>query len=156
VMKIHTLFRTQFLPIPLKTAWVFFSSPGNLSLITPQKMNFEILSMTGGEKMHEGQLITYRVNVLPLVRVKWVTEITSVRQFHSFTDNQKSGPYRLWRHTHTFREVEGGVEMTDQVEYALPLGILGEVVHAILVKREVSAIFEYRFKVLQDSKIFNS
>ena len=154
-MKTYTLFRTQFLPISLKKAWEFFSSPNNLSLITPQKMNFKILSMTGGEKMHTGQLITYRVNVLPLVRVKWVTEITSVQELHSFTDCQKSGPYSLWLHTHTFREVEGGIEMTDQIKYALPLGILGELVHAVLVKREVSAIFDHRFKVLQNPEIFN-
>lgn len=147
-MKPFILNRKQFLPIPLKTAWDFFSSPKNLSAITPAKMNFRILSMTGGERMHAGQIITYKVNVLPLVRVGWVTEITNVREPFEFTDEQKSGPYKLWRHTHRFKEVPGGVEMTDTVEYVLPMGILGRMMHGLLVEGEVNAIFEHRFKVL--------
>jgi ligand-binding SRPBCC domain-containing protein len=149
-MKPFILNRKQFLPIPLKTAWDFFSSPKNLSAITPAKMNFRILSMTGGERMHAGQVITYQVNVLPLVRVRWVTKITNVREPFEFTDEQKSGPYKLWRHTHLFKEVDGGVEMTDTVEYVLPMGILGRIAHRLLVKGEVNAIFDYRFKVLAE------
>lgn len=147
-MKPYLLQTTQFLPIPLKTAWDFFSAPANLSRITPARMNFQILSMTGGQSMHAGQIITYKVSVLPLLRVRWVTEITNVREPFEFTDEQKSGPYTLWRHTHRFKEVAGGVEMSDRVEYILPLGILGRLAHVLLVKREVNAIFEHRYKVL--------
>lgn len=148
-MKPYILTRKQFLPITLKTAWEFFSSPKNLSRITPEKMHFKILSMTGGDAMHAGQLITYKVNVLPLLRVKWVTEITNVQEPFQFTDEQKSGPYKLWRHTHTFKEVPGGVEMGDTVEYILPMGILGLMIHKLLVEGEVNRIFEHRFKVLE-------
>jgi ligand-binding SRPBCC domain-containing protein len=149
-MKPYVLQRKQFLPISLKTAWDFFSSPRNLSRITPEKMNFKILSMTGGESMHTGQLITYKVNVLPWLRVKWVTEITGVQEPFQFTDEQKSGPYKLWRHTHTFKEVPGGVEMGDTVEYMLPMGILGRLMHGLLVKGEVNRIFAHRNKVLEN------
>lgn len=99
--------------------------------------------------MHEGQVIRYHVTVLPLIRVTWVTEITGVKEGQSFTDEQRKGPYRLWRHTHTFREQAGGVEMTDVVEYSLPLGPLGRLAHWLFVEREVNRIFDYRFSVLQ-------
>lgn len=150
-MKPYVLHRKQFLPISLKTAWDFFSSPRNLSRITPEKMNFQILSMTGGERMHAGQIITYKVNVLPMVRVQWVTEITGVQEPFQFTDEQKSGPYKLWRHTHSFKEVPGGMEMSDTVEYILPMGILGRMMHGLLVKAEVNRIFEHRFNVLESA-----
>ena len=148
-MKIYRLSRTQFLPISMNEAWAFFSSPKNLGKITPSHMNFEILSQSGGEQMHEGQIIRYKVTVLPLVRLTWVTEITGVTEGRSFADEQRKGPYRLWRHTHTFHEVAGGVEMNDLVEYSLPLGILGRLAHWLFVEREVNRIFDYRFTVLQ-------
>lgn len=148
-MKIYRLYRKQFLPIPPSEAWDFFSSPKNLGKITPTRMNFQIVAQSGGDRMHEGQVIRYHVTVLPLIRVTWVTEITGVKEGQSFTDEQRKGPYRLWRHTHTFREQAGGVEMTDVVEYSLPLGPLGRLAHWLFVEREVNRIFDYRFSVLQ-------
>lgn len=112
-------------------------------------MNFTILSQSGGERMHEGQIIKYKITVLPLVRVTWVTEITRVVNLVSFTDEQRVGPYSQWHHTHTFVEKAGGVEMTDEVKYAIPLGILGELANELFVEREVNRIFDHRFRVLE-------
>lgn len=148
-MKIYNLTRTQVLPISISEAWDFFSSPKNLGVITPKEMNFVIVSMSGGDKMYAGQIISYKVNVLPLMRMRWVTEITYVKEPEYFTDEQRSGPYSLWHHKHHFKAVEGGVEMTDEVDYALPLGILGRLAHAIFVKREVNRIFDHLYKVLK-------
>ena len=148
-MKIYNIKRVQFLPISLEEAWEFFSSPRNLSKITPAKMNFRILYMSGGDKTYAGQLIRYKVNVLPGISVHWVTEITQVKELNHFIDEQRFGPYALWHHQHHFKAVPGGVEMTDEVNYAIPFGILGTLAHLIFVGREVNAIFEHRFKVLE-------
>jgi ligand-binding SRPBCC domain-containing protein len=148
-MKTFFVHREQTLPIDLPSAWAFFSSPKNLSVITPKEMNFKILSQSGGDKMHEGQIIRYKVNVLPMVRVTWVTEITNVDELVSFSDEQRQGPYSRWRHKHSFREIDGGVVMTDEVEYAIPLGFLGQLANALFVGREVNRIFDYRFHVLK-------
>ncbi len=149
-MKIYNLKRTQFLPISLEEAWIFFSSPKNLSKITPAHMNFRILYMSGGDKAYAGQIIRYKVNVLPGIPVHWVTEITQITELSHFIDEQRFGPYALWHHQHFFKAVEGGVEMTDEVNYAIPLGIIGRLAHALFVGREVSAIFDHRFKVLEE------
>lgn len=148
-MKAYYLHQTQFLPIDLPTAWDFFSSPKNLAVITPARMKFKILSNSGGEKMHEGQIITYTVKILPLVRVGWTTKITRVNYPNSFTDEQLAGPYKVWKHRHTFKAVEGGVEMTDDLEYVVPLGILGILANRIFVGKELDEIFKYRFRVLE-------
>ena len=57
---------------------------------------------------------------------------------------QLSGPYKLWDHTHQFEAVDGGTRISDQVKYALPLGPLGEIAHALWVKRDIERIFDYR------------
>ena len=148
-MKVYTIKRSQFLPIKLADAWEFFSSPMNLEKITPSHMGFRILYKSGGDKMYAGQLIRYRVNVLPMVGLHWVTEITHVEEPNYFVDEQRFGPYALWHHQHHFSEAEGGVMMTDEVNYAIPLGFIGRLAHWFFVGREVNAIFEYRFTVLE-------
>jgi hypothetical protein len=40
--------------------------------------------------------------------------------------------------------VPGGVEIQDLVDYALPLGPLGRLAHAIAVRRQLRAIFDFR------------
>ena len=149
-MKIYNLRKEQFLPISLQEAWAFFSSPKNLAKITPEHMNFKILYQSGGDKAYAGQIIRYQINVLPFIPVHWVTEITQVKEPFHFIDEQRFGPYALWHHQHHFEEVKGGVLMTDEVNYAIPFGILGRFAHWLFVAKEVNRIFEHRFRTLAD------
>jgi ligand-binding SRPBCC domain-containing protein len=142
-MKVHHLFQEQILPISLEQAWAFFSTPRNLDSITPPELGFEIVYCSPGP-VHEGQIITYRVKVLPAIWVPWVTEIRGVEAGRSFIDEQLSGPYRLWHHRHLFEAVEDGTRMTDQVHYALPFGPFGTLAHALLVRKKLERIFGFR------------
>jgi ligand-binding SRPBCC domain-containing protein len=148
-MKVYHLTRKQFLPVTSRQAWDFFSNAHNLTLITPKRLYFEIVNISGEQKLHAGQIITHKVTILPGIRVKWVSEITNVHEPHYFTDKQKSGPYAYWQHQHLFKKVQGGIEMTDKVEYAIPFGILGILTNSIFVQREVNAIFDYRYTMLE-------
>ncbi|MBX2894616.1 MAG: SRPBCC family protein [Cyclobacteriaceae bacterium] len=149
-MKLYTISRKQFLPISLNEAWAFFSTPRNLAKITPAEMGFHILYVSGGEKTYAGQIIRYKVQVFPGIKMHWVTEITHVNEPFYFVDEQRFGPYALWHHQHRFKEVPGGVEMVDEVNYAIPLGLLGRFANALFVGREVNRIFDYRFKILEE------
>lgn len=151
-MKVYKVEYKQLIKAPIQEVWDFFSAPANLSKITPPQMNFKIIDMQG-DKMFAGQIIRYRVTVLPLVRVGWTTEITEVENGVTFVDEQRKGPYSLWRHRHTFRETAVGVEMTDVVEYAIPFGLMGRLANFLFVAREVKRIFAYRFEVVE--KLFN-
>lgn len=139
--------REQFLPISIEEAWEFFSRPENLGKLTPDDIGFEI-THNDSERMHEGQIICYKIEVFPLIKVKWVTEITHVEQNRMFIDNQRVGPYRLWHHTHEFEETDGGIIMKDTVHYALPFGIMGTLAHALFVRRKLKSIFDYREKAV--------
>jgi ligand-binding SRPBCC domain-containing protein len=148
-MKVYTIYREQFLPITLEEAWSFFSSPDNLRKITPPHMGFNILSISGGGRMYAGQIIRYKVKVLPMMAMHWVTEITHVREPFFFVDEQRVGPYALWHHQHHFEEVPGGVMIIDEVHYAIPFGMLGRLANRLFVQREVNSIFDYRHKTLE-------
>jgi ligand-binding SRPBCC domain-containing protein len=121
----------------------------NLAKITPSGMNFRIVYNSGSDQMFAGQLIHYRINVIPLITTTWVTEITHVERHRSFVDEQRDGPYSLWHHRHQFIEKSSGVEMTDDVNYAIPFGIIGRMANTIFVERMVNAIFDHRFEAIQ-------
>src|SRR5205809_1106095 len=72
------------------------------------------------------------------------------RSTNSLPSSQVKGPYRRWWHTHSFRAVDGGTEVIDHVEYSLPGGPLGHVMHALLTKRQLKTIFDYRFQVIEE------
>jgi ligand-binding SRPBCC domain-containing protein len=142
-MKIYTLHTKQNLPITLKEAWEFLSNPKNLKTITPDYMGFKTLS--GDDRpMFAGQIIQYIVTPVLGIPTKWVTEITHVENLNYFVDEQRFGPYSLWHHKHFIKEIPGGVEMEDIVDYKVPMGILGQMVHPFLVKPKLNEIFEYR------------
>ncbi len=149
-MAVHSLRTEQRLPVDLKQAWDFFSSPANLSVITPSKMDFRIISKHHGDKMYPGQLIEYTVKPVLGVPLYWMTEITHVEPQRFFVDEQRYGPYSLWHHQHHFREIDGGVEMTDIVHYKIPLGWLGDIANTIFVKKQLAEIFDYGFRKVEE------
>ena len=148
-MKLYTLQKQQVLPISLIEAWDFFSTPKNLSRLTPAYMDFRILSELP-DKVYAGQIIQYTVKPLPLGKMRWVTEITQVQEPYFFIDEQRFGPYAFWHHQHRFEETERGTKVTDLVHYGLPMGLLGRIAGHLFVKRQLNAIFDYREKVLND------
>ncbi|RED48251.1 SRPBCC family protein [Seonamhaeicola aphaedonensis] len=147
-MKIYTLHRKQKIPISVDEAWDFLSDPKNLKTITPNYMGFNILS--GADRpMYAGQIIQYIVTPVLGIKTKWVTEITHVVDKYYFVDEQRFGPYALWHHKHFIKEIKGGVEMEDIIDYKLPFGFLGSLMHPILVKPKLEEIFNYRKQKLE-------
>nr|WP_321222473.1 SRPBCC family protein [uncultured Psychroserpens sp.] len=148
-MKIYRLHKKQNLPISMETAWKFLSDPNNLKTITPEYMGFHILS--GADRpMFAGQIIQYIVTPVLGIKTKWVTEITHSVDNHYFVDEQRFGPYALWHHKHFIKEIDGGVEMEDIIDYKVPFGILGQLVHPIIVKPKLEEIFNFRTKKLEE------
>ena len=142
---IHRLYRQQIVKASLDEVWAYFATPQNLNEMTPDDMKFEIVH--GGEgKMFQGQIIEYLVQFIPFVKSLWLTEIAHVNEGSYFVDEQRIGPYRLWYHEHSFKAVDGGTEITDQVTYVMPFGFLGDIVHAVWVGRRLKSIFDFRKK----------
>jgi ligand-binding SRPBCC domain-containing protein len=154
-MKIYALNFEQQISISLAEAWDFFSSPLNLAKIIPEKMDFKITSdFENGYKMYEGMLITYKVAPILGIKLDWITEITTVKDFEYFIDEQRFGPFKIWHHEHHFKETGNGVLMTDKLIYAIPYGLIGEIAHQLMVEKQIKEIFNTREKVI--NTLFNS
>jgi ligand-binding SRPBCC domain-containing protein len=140
----HHLKYTQKLPISLEDSWEFFSSPKNLSLITPEYMSFEIKKPMLESNMYPGQIIEYTIKPLFNIPITWVTEIMHVEKPYYFVDEQRFGPYQFWHHEHHFKAIPSGVEMTDLVYYKMKFGFIGDLVNHFKVKKDLEGIFSYR------------
>ncbi|MDO3626612.1 SRPBCC family protein [Mucilaginibacter sp. BT774] len=144
-MKSYTLKYETFIPTTLDQAWDFFTSPLNLVKITPPDMNFVVTSeYNDKDKVYPGMIITYFVSPLFGIKLRWMTEITHVKEKEYFVDEQRFGPYALWHHQHHFKQVEGGIMMTDIVNYAIPYGFIGRIANSLFVKKKLKNVFSFR------------
>lgn len=138
----YQLHHVQRVSARLDEVFAFFSDPANLEALTPPWLAFRIIRATDSP-VRLGTRIRYRLrlNGIPL---HWESVIAEYEADRMFADEQVRGPYRRWYHRHRFRAVDGGVEIEDLVEYELPLGVLGQLVHSAIVRRQLRQIFEFR------------
>ena len=141
-MKTHQLKCEMWLDRPLDEVFPFFADAHNLDRITPPWLHFRILT-PAPIPMHVGSIIEYKLR-LHGFPIRWKTEIAQWEPPYFFVDQQIKGPYRLWRHEHTFEEKDGGTLIRDDVTYAVPGWFLEPLIHTWMVKADVQKIFDYR------------
>lgn len=146
---ITRLVQEQFLPVTIEQAWDFFSNPKNLDEITPAAMSFHIISDLP-DKVYEGLIIKYKIKPMLNIPVTWITRISMVNAPFCFMDEQLKGPYKVWKHEHHFKSVDGGVLMTDILNYDIGKGIIGSIAGKLFVHKKVKEIFEFRRKKLEE------
>ncbi len=138
----HVLERAQHVPRPRDEVFAFFADAHNLEAITPGFLRFRITT-PGPIAIAPGTLIDYRLSLFG-IPFSWRTRIEVYEPGVRFVDVQLRGPYALWRHLHAFEDAPGGTLVRDRVEYALPLGSLGDLAHALFVRRTLARIFDHR------------
>jgi len=138
-MKVHEYRSELILRSPLSAVFPFFSDAANLEAITPPGMHFQIVTPRPIE-MRIGALIDYQLRVFGFP-LRWRSEITTWEPPFRFVDEQRRGPYRLWKHEHRFEECDGGTRASDIVHYAVPFDLFSQ---RLLVKPEIERIFAFR------------
>ena len=107
-------------------------------------MGFDVITSDLPEKMYAGMIIAYHVRPLFGIKTTWVTEITHVNEFKYFVDEQRFGPYTMWHHQHLIEPVEGGILMTDIIDYQPPMGFLGAIANKLVIRKTLKEIFAFR------------
>jgi len=139
----HTLRRNLTIQKPVSEVFAFFSNSSNLEAITPPFLHFTILTK-GFIKMETGARIDYALSLFG-VPIRWRTRISCWEPNIRFVDEQESGPFAFWRHTHEFTACgDDCTVVSDLVEYREPLGVLGAMAHRVFVAKILAKIFDYR------------
>jgi len=152
----------DWVPYPLGEVFAFFSDPSNLPRIMPAELDARIVSITRvpppppGDPAAAGPgteiALTFRVlPPLPL-RARWLARIVAFEPGVAFEDEQAEGPFKAWRHRHTFRaERRGGVDGTvvgDHVRLEVGFGPLGALAARLGVAPRMRAAFLHRQRAL--------
>lgn len=138
----------HFIPKRPEEVFPFFSEAKNLEKITPPWLHFRILDQSTPQ-IQEGTIFNYQLRIRGFP-VKWRSRIENWQLNKQFVDTQLRGPYKIWHHTHLFEEIPGGTKMIDRVIYELPLGLIGDVFGRQLVRKDVTTIFDYRYKIIRE------
>ena len=140
---LHRLTASLEMPVPLEEVFPFFAAAGNLERITPPQLRFRITTPEP-VRIQKGTLIDYSLSLYGM-KFGWRTLISEWNPPHAFVDEQLRGPYKVWRHRHSFEATQRGTLMRDAVDYALPLFPLGELALPV-VRLQVKGIFTFRQK----------
>ncbi len=144
--RVSQLSRTQLVARPLDQVFAFFADASNLEALTPPFLHFRIRTPMPVE-MRVGARLDYELSLFG-VPVHWHSRITDWQPGRRFIDEQESGPYALWRHTHEFEARGSSTLVRDVVDYSEPLGPLGTIAHVLFVRRTLDRIFDFRRDVI--------
>jgi ligand-binding SRPBCC domain-containing protein len=144
-----TLYREQYVTATLAEAWDLLKNPANLDLITPEYLQFKIISPVPRE-MYNGLIVEYRIRIPWFGEHTWIAEIKHIREMYSFVDEQRLGPYTFWYHYHQIDAEEGRIKLTDRVYYEVPYGIIGKILHLLFIRKTLDRIFDYRKEKLAE------
>ncbi len=150
--QLHRLEQDQTIDRTLEEVFEIFSNAANLEALTPSFLSFKILTPLP-IAMFAGARIEYALGLFG-IPMKWRTLISSWEPpavDHAdgvakarFVDQQVSGPYEIWKHTHEFEADGNQTRMRDVVDYAVPFGFLGAIAHHLFVRRTLERIFAHR------------
>jgi ligand-binding SRPBCC domain-containing protein len=131
----------MWLPKPRADVFAFFTDPVNLIRVTPASLGLRLLAAP--PSLSAGAVLDLRLTWIGLP-FRWRTYIREYDPPVRFIDVQVQGPYARWEHRHLFLSEDNGTTIEDRIVYRLPLGPLGRLAHAMLVKRQLEAAWTYR------------
>ncbi|HEY3064421.1 MAG TPA: SRPBCC family protein [Methylomirabilota bacterium] len=141
----HILEWRVWVPRPRVEVFAFFANPQNLARMAPPTARPRLA--TSVSVLHAGAVFDLRLHWLG-VPVRWRVFIREYDPPFRFVDVQVRGPFARWEHRHRFLEEDGGTLVEDRVTYRLPLGVAGRLAHALVVRRQLRAVWSYRDRCL--------
>ena len=135
--------------VPGRAADVFrwHERPEALLDLIPSRRLVRIERRTGG--LENGGTIVFSVGLGP-VRVRWRARHYGYIRGRQFCDEQVSGPFKLWRHTHRIEPIGTAQSLyEDRVEYAVPGGRLAQRLTEPVLRRLLARAFAQRHHIVR-------
>ncbi len=131
--------------MPASAAAVFdwHARPAAFFRLIPPWERVEVVAVDG--PLGDGQRVTLRAGILGPVAKDWVAELFDVVHGRQFRDRELTGPFAHWQHTHSMHPTGlDASDLTDDIEYRLPFGRVGQLLGGRLVRSKLAAMFAYR------------
>ena len=129
--------------------FAFHEAPDAFERLQPPWQKTEIIQPPSS--LEVGTRVVLRVKVGPF----WQTmeaEHVEYEPGKMFADRLVKGPFAKWLHRHIVTpRGENECVLTDDIEYELPLGILGRTFGGGFARRNLERLFEYRHQVTREA-----
>ncbi len=134
-------FRSRFeVPAALLFAW--HARPGAFQRLSPPWEELDVVQAS--TSVADGTRAIFRVPAGP-VSIRWVAEHRDYVEGVQFRDVQLQGPFAKWEHTHRVEaDGPGHAYLDDHIDYALPLGAVGDWFGNASIRAMMSRTFAYR------------
>lgn len=137
------------MPVSADRLYRWHMQPGAFDALVPPQQKVEVLERPA--RLEEGAKLVMKVYLGP-VGLRWVAVHRDFVQGRKFVDEQQSGPFAHWVHTHRFVPVdEDSSLLWDRVEYRLPAGKLGNLMGGWAIERMLDEMFEFRHAKTRES-----
>ncbi len=141
------IYLQTFINAPIERVFDLSRSIDLHQLSTRETNEKAIAGRTSG-LIEQGETVTWRARHLGVYQKLSVT-IPQMDRPHSFTDRMLKGAFAAMQHEHTFKAQSTGTLMTDVLEFAAPLGILGKLAEVFLLKRYMTRFLLTRNQTIQ-------
>jgi len=136
---------------PVGELFDYLARPANLTLLAPPEMRLQLVQ--GPERVQLGALVHWKARRMG-VSQSIVNEVTAFEEGLRIAEEQRAGPFKRWLLTHRFETTATGSILTAEVTYEPPGGMLGLLVTAKVIHKDLETLFAYRSRRL--AEVFRS
>jgi uncharacterized protein len=153
----HHFHYQSHIPVSAQALWDWHMKPEAFARLTPWWSPAQVINRSPEGLLQDGTSVTLRVWMGP-IPVLWVANHCEFHPIQSFVDQQYSGPFKFWKHTHQFTpdmsSENASTHYTDHIEYELPVTRwMDRPAHAFL-SIHLNLLFSHRHRVV--AQIFSS
>jgi ligand-binding SRPBCC domain-containing protein len=129
---------------PIGDVFAFHLDTRNAARIAPRTM--PVVAVRGSFPLGQGDEVEIVVRLWPTpLRQTWRVQAERIVEPTLVVDRMLKGPFPRWVHQHRFEDLgDGTTQLTDRVDYQLPLAVLGTLADRIAVRRLMDRMFRLR------------
>jgi ligand-binding SRPBCC domain-containing protein len=138
---VATFTSVQRFAFPLAAVFDFFRRPANLVAVAPPELSVQLLEAP--DRLETGARTTVQIRRWGISQ-RIVTEVVELVENSRIVEEQLQGPFRFWRHEGQFAELDSETEVTDEITFEPPGGMLGFVLTTSRITEDLSGVFAGR------------
>ena len=135
---------------PAEVVFSWHEAPDAFEKLTPPWEKVRIVERSA-PGIQSGTRISLEMRLGPF-KQNWVAVHSHYEAGRMFRDEQVSGPFSSWVHTHVVEPRGPNLStLIDDIRYQLPFGFIGQILGGWLVRRKLKRLFDYRHHVTREA-----
>lgn len=133
---------------PAADVFSYHERSSALQRLSPPWEPIRVLEKNGGIRV--GDTVSIQMNMGPF-KATWKAKHIEYEENRQFVDLQVKGPFKYWKHTHSFRSINPlETNLKDTVRLELPFGAYGHALGYSKVRKKLNQLFTYRHITTQN------